>query len=393
MRIALIVEKMERWRGGAETSVGEFVQHLVEAGVEVCCLTCGGQPEKCDGLEIRPVSADSGPRAWRYWRFLKAAARAARAGRFDLVHAIVPAQGADIYQPRGGTIPETLRRNLAMTRPALRRSLKAARQRLQAKQQVMLRAERRLLGRAHTPIVAAVSSYVVRQVEQHYGLRGPKVRVIFNGVNPDPADPRKRGQDREVLRRQWGFEPATVVYATVAHNFRLKGVHRLIEAAAMLRRRTQKAFGVVVAGRGRIAPYKRLARRLGVAEAVRFIGPAEDVWAVYHAADACVLNSYYDPCSRVILEALTAGLPCITTKYNGASDVIAEGETGYVIGDPDDVTDLVDRMALLLDADRRERLGRAGLALRDQVSMARHTREMLTLYEEVLRTKRTGAQV
>jgi UDP-glucose:(heptosyl)LPS alpha-1,3-glucosyltransferase len=111
------------------------------------------------------------------------------------------------------------------------------------------------------------------------------------------------------------------------------------------------------------------------------------VWGLYHAADACVLASYYDPCSRVVLEALSAGLPCVTTRYNGAADVIEEGDNGYVVESPDDVSALADRMALLLDGTRRRRMGEAGLALREEVSMARHAREMLVLYEEVVRGK------
>jgi UDP-glucose:(heptosyl)LPS alpha-1,3-glucosyltransferase len=386
MRIALVVEQVDRRKGGAETSVGEFVEHIAAAGVEVCCLTCGGQAGKDGRLEVRPVRARSGPRWWWYKKYLETAAQVARKGRFDLVHAIVPCEAADIYQPRGGTIPETMARNLAMSRPGLRRSVRGVLQRLTLKQQVMLDAERRLLGGMRQPVVACVSNYVAWQVRQHYRLPGPKVRVIFNGVNPDPADDLKRGQDRRLLRRQWEVDDQAVVFATVAHNFRLKGVHRFLEAAALVRS-NDRPVALLIAGRGTEGPYRRLARRLGLAGAVRFTGPLPDIWGLYHAADACVLASYYDPCSRAVLEALTAGLPCVTTRYNGASDVVDEGHNGYVIDSPDDVAALADRMTLLLDDDRRARLGQAGRQLRDDLSMARHAREMLVLYEEVVRKK------
>ena len=356
MRIALVTEFVDRRKGGAETSVGEFASHLAAAGIEVCCLTSGGDASSEHGVEVRPVVAAAGPRWWRYKRFLAGAAAIARKEKFDLVHAIVPCPGADIYQPRGGTIPETLARNLALVKPGFRRMFKGLQQRFTLKQRVMLQAERSLLAGKNRPVVACVSSYVARQVEQYYGLRGAKVRVIFNGVNPDPCDEARRLEDRRRLRQQWGFETDVVVFATIAHNFRLKGVHRFLQAAGLLRRNGHKV-GFVVAGRGSETPYRRLSRGCGIDQDVRFPGAVADVWGLYHAADACVLASYYDPCSRVVLEALSAGLPCVTTRYNGASDVIEEGDNGYVVESPDDVTALADRMALLLDGQRRSRLG------------------------------------
>ena len=192
------------------------------------------------------------------------------------------------------------------------------------------------------------------------------------------------------LRRQWGFDEDTVVFATLAHNFKLKGVHRFLQAGRVIGRNGHKV-GFVVAGRGDEGRYGRLARRCGIGGAVRFVGAISDVWGLYHAADACVLASYYDPCSRVVLEALSAGLPCVTTRYNGAADVIEEGDSGYVVESPDDVSALADRMALLLDGPRCGRMGEASRALRDEVSMARHAREMLVLYEEVVRGKSSRA--
>lgn len=386
MRIALVAEFVDRRKGGAETSVGEYAAHVAAAGIDVVCLTSGGQPGREGGVEVRPIGVGSGPRWWRYKRFLDRAGQVARGGEFDLVHAIVPCPGADIYQPRGGTIPETLARNLSLVKPGWRRMLKRWQHALTLKQRVMLAAERDLLTGGGTPVVACVSSYVSRQAEEHYGLRGPRVRVVFNGVNPDAADEQARLADRLRLRQEWGFDEQTVVFATVAHNFRLKGVHRFLEAGGMLRRDGQPV-GFVVAGRGDERRFGRLARRCGIGESVRFVGAISDVWGLYHAADVCVLASYYDPCSRVVLEALSAGLPCVTTRYNGASDVIEEGENGYVVASPDDVSGLADRMGLLLDGSRRRRMGEAGRALRDEVSMARHAREMLVLYEEVVRGK------
>jgi UDP-glucose:(heptosyl)LPS alpha-1,3-glucosyltransferase len=102
-----------------------------------------------------------------------------------------------------------------------------------------------------------------------------------------------------------------------------------------------------------------------------------------HAADILVHPTYYDPCSRVVLEAMVAGVPCITTRWDGASEMIVDGTNGYVLDDPADIVMLAQRVEQLCDAKLRKRIGHAASAIPDRVSMSRHAQEMMTLYEEV----------
>ena len=56
----------------------------------------------------------------------------------------------------------------------------------------------------------------------------------------------------------------------------------------------------------------------------------------YGAADLYVHPTFYDSCSLTVLEALATGLPVVTSRFNGASDVIVSDEGGRVIDDPAD---------------------------------------------------------
>ena len=73
---------------------------------------------------------------------------------------------------------------------------------------------------------------------------------------------------------------------------------------------------------------------------MQFLGARPDVRQLYLAADVCVLPTYYDPCSRTVLEALSLGVPAITTAYDGAADCIREGEHGFVLESPEAVEKL-----------------------------------------------------
>ena len=95
--------------------------------------------------------------------------------------------------------------------------------------------------------------------------------------------------------------------------------------------------------------YERLAQRLGVADQVKFLGFRADPSNAYFASDFLVHPTFYDPCSLVVLESLCCGLPVMTSRYNGASELISPPKEGFVIDDPHDHRSLGEAIAKLLD--------------------------------------------
>jgi UDP-glucose:(heptosyl)LPS alpha-1,3-glucosyltransferase len=106
--------------------------------------------------------------------------------------------------------------------------------------------------------------------------------------------------------------------------------------------------------------------------------------AFYHAADLLVHPTYYDPCSRVVLEALAAGLPVITTRFNGAAERITSGRQGYVLESPDDVAGLAQAIVRLCDDEHRHSCAKAASGAITGISMREHARRACRLYEELV---------
>jgi len=171
----------------------------------------------------------------------------------------------------------------------------------------------------------------------------------------------------------------------VAHNFKLKGIRRWIETLARLERDEKLGLRSLVVGKENPARWQRLAAHLGVGDRIRFAGPTGRIQAYYHAADFLVHPTYYDPCSRVVLESLASRLPCLTTRFDGASDVIEDDVNGYVVDSPDDVQALADRTRALADAATRRRLAEQTRQCLPRISMRRHAQEMVQLYESLIR--------
>jgi UDP-glucose:(heptosyl)LPS alpha-1,3-glucosyltransferase len=173
----------------------------------------------------------------------------------------------------------------------------------------------------------------------------------------------------------------------VAHNFKLKGLAELIAALGELPRGD---WLLLVAGKGEAGLYRRMADRRGLRGRIEFLGPVEDLRALYHAADVLAHPTWYDPCSRVVLEALVCGLPVVTTRFNGAAEVIEEGRQGVVISSPRDSAALAGALERCLQPEVRARCGEAVAVMRERLSMARHARELKALYDEIVAEKAAG---
>ena len=230
----------------------------------------------------------------------------------------------------------------------------------------------------------AVSQMVAKEIQRYYE-RTENVRVICNAVDtPDPDSP-QRATWRAKVRRQLGLDEHALVFLTVATNFELKGVAEAVEAFARwydsIDRRT--VARLVVVGRESPAGFVQLADQRGVGREVVFVPPTEDIFQWYAAADAVVLLSWYDPCSRVILEAVAWGVPSITTTRNGAAELLGYG-AGVVIESPGDVDAAAAGLDRLSHFEVRTQMAASCRDLAGDCGMDRHIEGLLDAYEDVL---------
>jgi UDP-glucose:(heptosyl)LPS alpha-1,3-glucosyltransferase len=129
------------------------------------------------------------------------------------------------------------------------------------------------------------------------------------------------------------------------------------------------------------------AAELGCADRFRFPGAMDDVAAAYAASDVYVQPTWYDPCSLVVLEAMACGRPVITTRFNGASELMEDGCEGLILDSPAQVDRLAEAMTHLLDPDRRAAMGRAARKTAEQYSLERNFREMMAVFEQAVARK------
>ncbi|HET6673841.1 MAG TPA: glycosyltransferase family 4 protein [Nitrospiraceae bacterium] len=379
MKIAFIIEHLDPNRGGMERSAVDFLTELADLGPEIHVVTQTGAWDH-PGIRVHQLGVAGWTDEMQYRGFVDRAQRFLASQPWDVVHAVRPCLSCDMYQPRGGIVKAGQERTVATRRNGVARLMRHVGLLFDAKERLLASLEHRLLAGPSPPIVVVPSAYVRRQVEERYRLPDERIKRVFNGVRITLPDPDERELIRRRVRDDVGFPVDALVAIFVGHNFRRKGLARMIET---MTRPSAQGWHLLVVGREATGYYERYAQQLRVRDRVRFPGSRAEAWDFYCAADVCVLPTYNDPCSRTILEALSLGLPCITTAYDGSSECITDGDHGFVIDSPESVDALANALDKLRDASTRQHISEQTIALRPFLSMRRHAAEILALYREV----------
>ncbi len=181
-------------------------------------------------------------------------------------------------------------------------------------------------GRARKPWLVAVSRGVAQEYERFYGIPPGRIVCIPNGVDRERYRP---AGDKGALRRELGLPQGERLALFAGHEFARKGLREAIEGVALCRPDARPSL--LVAGGDRPDRYRALAHSAGIEERVRFLGPRADLPRLYAACDLFLFLSNYESFGLVGLEALSAGLPVITTRVSGVVDYIREEENGLFV--------------------------------------------------------------
>jgi UDP-glucose:(heptosyl)LPS alpha-1,3-glucosyltransferase len=387
MQIAFCHENVLPARGGAEMYVADCLRRLAAGGHDVHLYACRWDSVALPAaITIHPLPPPRGPRSLRPWRFGAAVRDAMGRDRPQVSVGFDKTFGPDIYYPLGGLQPASAAGNRRKHRSRLARSAAGAVKVVDLAHHSFAALERRHLLGPNAPVLVVNSGMVRGHARRYYGIPPERVRVVHNAIDPGRFAEHDRPRVRAEERRRWGVGPGDVVAAFVAMNYHLKGLEPLLRSLA----RTPVALKLVVAGSPKIGHWRRLARWLGIADRVIFVGPAGDVRRVFFAADLHVHPTFYDPCSSVVLEALACGLPVVTTRFNGAAELMHAPDEGFVVDDPHDHAALADALARLLDPVRRDASGRAARRAAAAWTIDHHYNRWLEVFAEVAARRRAA---
>ena len=210
--------------------------------------------------------------------------------------------------------------------------------------------------------VIAVSEASRRYQRSRNFVRDDRIDTIYNFIDHDrlaAAPPEARSR----IRRSLKIGETTPLLGVIGNVIPRKGLIHLVGAMPKILSTMPEARLLVVGGRDQL-PYavrvRAVARRLGVADCITWVGQRDDVQEILAALDLYVLPSLEESMPLSILEAMASGLPVVASAVGGIPECVVAGETGLLVP-PRRSGPLAEAIVELLgDPARRQRLGEAG---------------------------------
>jgi glycosyltransferase involved in cell wall biosynthesis len=229
-----------------------------------------------------------------------------------------------------------------------------------------------------TDAFVAVAEPHGRYLAQHEGCPARRVVVIPNGVDPQrfrPRPPSKR------LQEEFNLDPAAPVAGIVAALRPEKNHEMFLQVAASVCQQLPAARFLVVGDGPERPKLESLARNLGIAESVRFLGTRSDVDEILSLLDVLLLTSHMEANPICLLEAMASGKPVIATRVGSVTETVLPGLSGCLV-DPGDWQGMAAGVIELLgNRNRAAQMGRAG---RQQIIARWTVDRMVRGYEELI---------
>jgi glycogen synthase len=180
--------------------------------------------------------------------------------------------------------------------------------------------------------IIAVSYFTKWELTNYYNIPENKIRVIHNGVDINKFKP---APNKRKVKVKLGFNPDDLAIVSVGRLYARKGLFTLIESMpAVVKRFPNAKF--IISGKGQSDEMHKLiahAEKLGVKNNIIFTGyyPDKKLPLLYQAADIFAFSTFYEHHPFAVLEALSTGLPVVTTTVGGISETIESGKNGFLV--------------------------------------------------------------
>ena len=235
-----------------------------------------------------------------------------------------------------------------------------------------------------------VPSRAMHEVLQGYGVRAP-ISVIPTGIEPGdlPAGSRER------FCSTHGIDPTRPILVHIGRVAHEKNIAFLLDVLHVVRSIVPDVL-LVIAGEGpALVSLRRKVLKLGLVRNIRFLGYLRRGQALsdcYCAGDIFIFASATETQGLVLLEAMTLGVPVVSTAVMGTRDIQAAGKGALVAGESE--ADFADKVVRLLgDSAMRERLGREAREYVAGWSSEVMTSRLLEFYRNVILSRCHGSDM
>ncbi len=233
------------------------------------------------------------------------------------------------------------------------------------------------------PLIKNIWRYAGQVVANSAGLKdlaarnfsAEKISIIPNGVDTEEFQPQPE------LRPAGKF----VITPGASRLTERKGLNYLIEAVKLIEKKYPQVELKIMGDGNAKEQLEAQVKELALEERVEFIGrvPREKTTAYYQAASVFVLPSLNEGMSNALLEAISCGLPVIVTDTGGTSELITDGEGGFIV-EAKNSEQIAERLSRLIEDEAlREKMGAVNRRKAEEMSWTSVAQQYAELYQKV----------
>lgn len=230
--------------------------------------------------------------------------------------------------------------------------------------------ERAVFGVGSKTEILMISAQQQPLFEKHYGTPAARFHMLPPGIGLDRRAPANAAEIRRGFRAEFALGDDDLLLVQIGSGFKTKGLDRSLKALAALPAELRARTRLIAIGQDEPRPFLRQIRHLGLQDQVQILKGRDDIPRFLLGADLLIHPAYNENTGTVLLEALVAGLPVLTTAACGYAHYIEKADAGRVIPLPFAQGALDQALAAMLaDGAARRQWHANGLAFADRTDL------------------------
>jgi len=221
--------------------------------------------------------------------------------------------------------------------------------------------EKAVFGSNSNTHALLISPTQQKEFQYHYGTSPERLYLLPPGIAKDRMAPANATEIREEFRKEFGLAEDDRLLLAIGSGFKTKGLDRTLQAIKALPEQQRVRTRLIAMGTDNPHPFIKMAKQLGLEQQFEIMSGRDDVPRFLQGGDLLIHPAYYENTGTVLLEALVAGLPVLTTASCGYAFHVEQSGGGRVVPSPFEQAQLNRDLAEMLDSPQREQWRNNGI--------------------------------
>ena len=353
--------------GGLQRDFLRIMQTCVSHGHEVDVYTLRWKGEVSEGINLFILPSIGLTNHTRAKYFSKKFQSAIKHKSYNLIIGFNKMAGLDVYF--AGDV--CLKERVSKEKKILSRFL--------LRYRVFLKQEKEVFSPESTTEILLLTEKQKNEYIKNYGTPVERFHIIPPGIAENNYTNEEMVKIRADIRDSLGISQNKILLLFVASSFHSKGLGRALRA--MIAANDQR-LKLIVIGDGDNKPYRSVAKKLGFSKQVCFLGSKEALLPYMLSADILIHPARVEAAGMVLVEALTAGLPVITTDICGYAIHIEKAQSGVILPSPFKQEVLNQALVNMINSENLNRYRASALAYSKQTDLYHMTDKAVELLEQ-----------